>query len=370
MQFSQVPGQDQLKKYLISTVKNGRVAHAQLFLGHEGYGGLPLALAYAQYINCLEPGDTDSCGQCSNCIKSKQLIHPDIHYSYPVYPRKSGVPSISADWAEEWRKRITSQPFMTTFDWLQTIEADNKQGNISADECQEILKKFSLKPFEANYKILILWMPEYLGDQGNKLLKLLEEPPEGSVFLLVGVNADAILNTIISRTQLLKIPPLRDEEIATNLKLAYEQNDQNARLIAAMAGGDFIAALELLEESESGIETSFHQWLEMLLHTRKDRFVEFAENFARLGRENQKQWAKYGLQLIRNALLHQHHGQQHIFLNDTQKGLAEALAAKLDIKRIEKLILMLNKTIQYIERNANAKGVMLNISIQGSRLVA
>lgn len=222
MQFSEVIGQRDVKQHLIAMISQNRLSHALLFSGREGSGALLLALAFAQYIMCEkvksrlsppaaslfgadEPASNeplpDACGVCNACKKAAAHVHPDIHYSYPVIPKKPGDKPVSTDFIVEWREFITTFPHGNVFDWLQFIGAENKQGNITAQECNEILHKLSLKSFESEYKILVLWMPEYLGNEGNKLLKLIEEPPANTLFILVAENESLILPTIISRTQ-------------------------------------------------------------------------------------------------------------------------------------------------------------------------
>jgi DNA polymerase III subunit delta' len=199
MQFKDVIGQQEVKQHLVEMVQHNRLSHALLFLGREGSGALPLAIAFAQYIVCQkanakpqpagpslfgEPEPVaapvamnDSCGVCPSCTKAHALVHPDIHFSYPVVTKKAGTPPLSTDYVAEWREFIQQYPYGNVYDWLQFIGAENKQGNITAQECNDIMRKLNLKSFESGYKILVLWMPEYLGKEGNKLLKLIEEPP-------------------------------------------------------------------------------------------------------------------------------------------------------------------------------------------------
>src|SRR5450432_418010 len=224
MPFKNVIAQNLVKQHLIELVKHNRLSHALLFLGPEGSGALPVALAFAQYVVCekvnglqqsspaaslfvddFRPSTidhrpwSDACGICPACIKAQQFIHPDIHFSYPVIPKKPGDKPVSTDYIAEWREFISQYPYGNAFDWLQFIGAENKQGNITANECNDIIKKLSLKSFESGYKILIMWMPEYLGKEGNKLLKLVEEPPPDTLFILVAENESQILPTILSR---------------------------------------------------------------------------------------------------------------------------------------------------------------------------
>src|SRR5690606_7490045 len=205
MRFKDIIGHQQIKEHLVQTVKDNRVSHAQLFLGPEGSGGLALAVAYAQYINCEQKQENDSCGECGSCRRYQKLIHPDLHFSYPFFATKERG-EVAADYLEEWRHAFLSNPYMGFDYWRHQLDGGNKQANINIKEAHDIIKKLSLKAFEAEYKVHIMWLPEYLDKEGNELLKLIEEPPAKTVFLLVSENQDKILNTIISRTQLLKIP--------------------------------------------------------------------------------------------------------------------------------------------------------------------
>ncbi len=231
MKFIDIIGHREVKQQLVEMIQHNRLSHALLFLAKEGNGSLQLAIALAQYLTCESANPrkqtsnskpslfgenratqnpkfetlSDSCGTCSSCIKAQQLIHPDIHFSYPVVTKKSGSPPISTDYISEWREFIKSYPYGNVYDWLQFIGAENKQGNITAQECNDIIRQLNLKSFESEYKILIMWMPEYLGNEGNKLLKLIEEPPPNTLFILVAENESLILPTIVSRCQLIKI---------------------------------------------------------------------------------------------------------------------------------------------------------------------
>src|SRR5690606_1314323 len=190
MRFKEIVGHQSIKEQLVNTVKNNRVSHAQLFLGPEGSGSLALAVAYAQYINCENRLENDSCGQCPSCRKYDKLIHPDLHFSYPFFAK--GAEDVATNYIESWRQAFLSNPYLGLDHWRQQLEAGNKQANINIAEAHDIIKKLSLKAFEAEYKVLIMWLPEYLDIQGNALLKLIEEPPAKTLFLLVAENQDKI----------------------------------------------------------------------------------------------------------------------------------------------------------------------------------
>ncbi|MEY3947098.1 MAG: hypothetical protein RJB03_1804, partial [Bacteroidota bacterium] len=205
MRFQDIPGQPIVKKSLVNLVASNRLSHALLFLGKEGSGSLQLAMALAQYVVCEQPSTADSCGECPSCTRAAAWAHPDIHFSFPTITREPGDKPVANDFIVEWRSFLSQTPFGNAYDWLQSIGAENKQGNITSHECEDIIRKLNLKSFENGYKILIQWMPEYLKDTGNKLLKLIEEPPPNTLFLFVAEDESRILPTILSRTQLIKI---------------------------------------------------------------------------------------------------------------------------------------------------------------------
>ncbi|HFB99578.1 MAG TPA: hypothetical protein ENJ53_02125, partial [Phaeodactylibacter sp.] len=245
MQFHQVIGQEKTKQTLQSMVTSDRMSHALLFLGGEGSGKLALAFAFAQYVLCTDKQDNDSCGKCSSCLKAAKWIHPDIHYSYPTV----GSKMISTHFLPEWRKAMEENPYLNAHQWLQHLGAENKQGNITKDECVDIIKKLSLKIFEGSHKILIMWLPEYLRKEGNRLLKMIEEPPDNTLFILVAENQEMILNTILSRCQLVKVNQLSDEEVKEALIQRKNVSLEKAAATAHLAEGNYNEALNLLENT-------------------------------------------------------------------------------------------------------------------------
>lgn len=287
MLFNEVIGQNEVKVHLAEMVNQNRLSHALLFLGKEGSGALPLALAFAQFLVCEKVnGKTsfnqgpslfgldepameritllDSCNECSACNKAKQLVHPDIHFSYPVITKKAGEKPKSTDFISEWREFILQSPYGNVYDWLQFIGAENKQGNITAEECNDIIRQLSLKSFESEYKILLMWMPEYLGKEGNKLLKLIEEPPANTLFILVAESEEQILQTILSRTQLVRIPLLSTNEIEQALIERSNTPPQQARQVAGIAEGNYHEALQLLQHAEEDWQAIFAGLVECL----------------------------------------------------------------------------------------------------------
>ena len=243
MQFKEVIGQHEAKNKLRGMVQSGKVPHAMMLLGPEGNGNLGMALSLAQYIQCENRTDEDSCGTCSSCQKNQKFIHPDVYFTYPVVSRKSGEPPISTDYITEWRSALADNFYMNANDWLQNIGAENRQGNITVRECHEVIKRMGLKTYESTYKIQIIWLAEYLKEAGNTLLKIIEEPTENTIFILVVENIDMVLNTVISRTQIIKINAIDDADVQQALSERYDMDAEAAKRIARISDGNFNAAM-------------------------------------------------------------------------------------------------------------------------------
>ena len=223
MLFSEIVGQENLKDQLVRTVRENRISHARMFLGPEGSGCLPLAIAYSQYVNCTDRGENEPCGKCLSCVKFKKLAHPDLHFVFPVVKPGGGKAAVSDMFIKEWREAVIANPYITYNQWLEVMGGDNKQGGIFVDESKEILNKLSFKTYEADYKIMIIWLAEKMNQQtANKLLKILEEPPEKTLFLLIAESADQILPTILSRTQITRIPKIDTQSLVDYLIAAKQ----------------------------------------------------------------------------------------------------------------------------------------------------
>jgi len=379
LKFSEIIGQNETKRQLVELVQHNRLSHALLFLGKEGNGSLQLAIALAQYLTCEKanprkqvPGSStslfgeetrlpltqhlpnDSCGVCPSCIKAKQLIHPDIHFSYPVVTKKSGSPPISADYISEWREFIKNHPYGNLYDWLQFIGAENKQGNITAQECNDIIRTLNLKSFESEYKILILWMPEYLGNEGNKLLKLIEEPPPNTLFVLVAENESLILPTIVSRCQLIKIPALETIEVQEALVNRNNTNAEIARQAAGVSEGNYREALQLVQHADEDWQSLLREWLNAILKTGPVAQTKWVEEISRLGREKQKQFLRYFTHLLEQAIRFKLMGD-NIYLPEIERDFADRLNRIAGIAQQKAIIEELDRAAHYIERNANAK---------------
>ncbi|OWY21676.1 hypothetical protein C7N43_08960 [Sphingobacteriales bacterium UPWRP_1] len=367
MQFANVIGQEAIKNYLLKNAQHGHISHAQLFLGAEGSGNLALALAYAQYLNCTNKQPADSCGHCNSCQMSVKLAHPDIHFSYPTVTTGNKGKK-STDYIAEWRQAVLQNPYMNVFDWLQFIKAENKQGNITAEECDEIVRKLNLTSFQGAYKILIIWMPEYLGKEGNKLLKVIEEPPAGTLFLLVAENADAVLSTIISRTQLLRIPPLNPPDIEKNLLNRFQLSHQTARQIAALCNGNYNAALRLMNNTNVNNRQMLTGWLNACLQNNVPQFALFTEEIAETGREIQKNFIGYCLHFFTECLRLSMLPNYVPLLEKDEIQTANRLLQSLNFNSLEELVQAFEKADEHITRNANSRIVFFNLSVRLSAI--
>lgn len=380
-------------------VQHNRLSHALLFLGKEGSGALSLARAMAQYTVCekvngktnderqttneapslfgdafepqapneqpetnnQEPA-TDSCGICPSCLKAAKLIHPDIHFSFPVIPKKSGDKPVSTDYIVEWRQFMEKYPYGNSYDWLQFIDAENKQGNITAHECNEIIRMMSLKSFEAEYKILIMWMPEMLGKEGNKLLKLIEEPPPDTLFIFVAENEALILPTILSRTQLVKVPLLKKQDIESALELREGIPAKKAAQIAAISEGNYHEALQQLSHADDDWEVLLRDWLNSIAKTGPAAQVKWIDEISKTGREKQKQFLQYFIHLLEHAIRLRMTGITET--GNKNDDFALRLNKLCSLEQQEAISQELDNAIYYIERNANAKMLFHALTIK------
>ena len=394
MMFKEVIGQTDVKRHLAELVFQNRLSHALLFLSKEGSGGISLAIAFAQYILCEKvngrsaldgaaslfgeapalpkPAEmlADACGVCNSCKKAIGLVHPDIHFTYPVVSKKSGDKPISTDYITEWRAFIANYPYGNAYDWLQFIGAENKQGNITADECSDIIHKISLKSFESEYKILILWMPEYLGKEGNKLLKLIEEPPPNTLFIMVAENESMILPTIISRTQLVKIPAIESAFIEQTLIEKGKMSPDQARQIASIAGGNYREAQQLIQHAGEDWQALLREWLNAIMKSGPVAQVKWIEEMSKQGRENQKQFLRYFNHLLEQAIRLQAMAGHELPIPENERDFALRLNKMAGIEQQQAIIEELDKASYYIERNANAKMLFHALTIKLYHIIA
>ena len=399
MLFRNVLGQEESKQRLLDMVSQNRLSHALLLLGPEGSGALSLGIAFANYLSLI-PYDADGGQQSSNSLfareiqsqktvlpenpnaadqwmqsqsafsKADEMVHPDIHFSYPVIPKKTGDKPLSTDFISEWRSFVQQSPYGNVYDWLQFIGAENKQGNITANECNDIIHKLYLKSFESSYKILVMWMPEYLGNEGNKLLKLIEEPPPDTIFILVAENDSLILPTILSRLQLIRIPALGMNDIEQELMAKSGLQKEQARQIAAVCEGNYREALQLLKHTEEDWQTLLRDWLNAVLKTGPMAQVKWVEEISKLGREKQKQFLRYFNHLLEQAIRLQILGEDHATMAANEKDFALRLNKIADFSQQQAIIEEIDRCVYYIERNANAKMLFQALTIKLYHIIA
>ncbi len=363
MRFENIIGHDSVKQHLVRTVQDNRVSHAQLFLGPEGSGSLALAIAYAQFVNCEDKQEADSCGVCASCRKYEKLIHPDLHFSYPFFAKSSG--EVAINYIEAWRQALSENPYMGMNAWRAQFDAQNKQANINIAEVHDIIKKLSFKAFESEYKVLIMWLPEYLDAQGNALLKLIEEPPEKTLFLLVAENQDRILNTIISRTQLVKIHKLTHTDINQYLIENKGIDPLKAGEISFLADGNLQSAMELLQSDSNAYFDLMIQWLRLVVTDTGLKLIQLSEiDFPKLGRENQKNFLMYTIGMMRQIVLKSQGLESLIFLQDKELDFITKFSEIFTLEQLSAGVDLLEKTHYAVERNANAKILFLDLSLQ------
>ncbi|WP_114778361.1 DNA polymerase III subunit [Botryobacter ruber] len=366
MQFSQITGHQETKKLLVSSVQQNHVAHAQLFLGQEGSANLALALAYATYINCENKLPDDSCGTCGSCTKMNKLVHPDFNFVMPVTSTKNvtGKDVLSQKFLAEWREFVLASPYQGLNEWMQFIGAENKQGNISREESRQLVRLVSLKAFEGDYKIVLIWLPELMHTTAaNALLKLLEEPPAKTLFLLVSQSAEKLLATITSRTQIVQVRNFTDDEVKAWLQENYQTNEQAAYQVAQLAEGSLNAATKLVTEVSSDYFVFFQDWMRHCYSYKFAEVVDMSEEFQKLGRENQKNFLLYALNLFRKVTLYGVDASLVPFMPPAEQNFIQNFSKVITQQNAGQLAEELNEAHYHIERNANPKMVFVDSSI-------
>ncbi|MHB1278330.1 MAG: DNA polymerase III subunit [Bacteroidia bacterium] len=366
MQFRDIPGLEEIKQRLKQGVLNGRVPHAQLFLGPEGSANLALAWAFVQYMCCENRNEEDSCGICNSCHKVSRLIHPDLHFSFPTV----GAKALSTSFMEQWRTALEENPYMEVVDWIRILDSENKQGNITADECRDIIRRLSMKSFESEYRFLILWMPEYLGKEGNTLLKLIEEPPDKTLFILVANNQEEIITTIRSRTQLVKVPRFTEAEVGQYLVEHHLAQGDQKEAIGFMSEGNLNRAIELSAAEDSSFFTSFRSWLLACYYVKTAEMLQWSDQTSGLGRENQKQLLEYGIKLLREVILFRNQAPGLIKISGTEREFVEKFAQLVNDDMLEKMTALMSEYAYFIERNANPKIALFHLSLLFKNILA
>jgi len=359
VRFADIPGHIDIKLNLISSVRQGRIPHAQMFISREGSFALPLAIAYARYANCLEPTETDSCETCSSCVKFKQLIHPDLHFSFPLF----GSELICDDKIEDFRKAFLQNPNMTISQFFAGMGEDSKRPNINVKECRNLIRKLGLKAFEGKHKVLILWLPEFLGNEGNILLKLIEEPPPDTMMILVTEAMDRILTTIVSRTQFIKIPLYSANEIETYLLEKELASKEIATNIALIAEGNMNRAVLLTSEIENPQLDEFRNWMLNCYTGKMYEVMASVDSLADKGKERLKTFLLYGISMIRASALSKY-SDNVTKMTVNEKEFVEKFSAFITANNTEDIYNALNRAIYEVERNGSLKLILINLSLK------
>ena len=378
MLFSEILGQEHIKAHLSQSVNNGRIAHAQLFVGPEGSGTLPMAIAYAQYLLCNNSNNENTGGDEACNLKFQNLSHPDLHFAFPV--ATNGVIKshpVSNHFMIEWRELINEQPYGNLFDWYKKIGIEKKQGQIGVDEAQDIVKSLSLKAYEGGYKVMIIWMAEKINTQAaNKLLKLIEEPPNKTVFILITEDEEQIINTIKSRCQVLHFPPLSEEVIKQGLIKKYSIAQDVAGKIAHQANGNFNKACDLVyqDTEDTLFEEWFVFWIRSAFKAKGNKsaihdLISWSEDIAKTGRETQKQFLQFCLNFFRQALLMNYKAEQLVYIEPKEGFKLENFAPFVHGNNILDISDELQDAIYHIERNGNSKIILSDLSIKLTRLL-
>ena len=379
MLFSEVLGQKHIKTHLTTSVDAGRIAHAQLFVGPEGSGTLPMALAYARYILCGNSNGENTGGNESCNIKFRNISHPDLHFAFPVTTSdKVKSKPVSNFYLEEWRQLIDQQPYGNLFDWYKLLGVDNKQGQIGVDEAHEIVKSLTLKSYEGGYKVMVIWMAEKMNTAAaNKLLKLIEEPPKKTIFILIAEDEEQIINTIRSRCQVLHFPPLAEQTISEALVAKYHIETSVASKIAHQSNGNFNKACDLIYQDSEDIqfEKWFVIWVRSAFKARGNKsaihdLISWSEEIAKTGRETQKKFLAFCLNYFRQALLLNYKANDLVYLEPKEENFKlEKFAPFVHDSNILEISNELQDAIYHIERNGNSKIILTDLSIKLTRLL-
>lgn len=371
MKFSDIPGHSEIKATLIDSVRNQHIAHAQLFLGKPGALNLPLALAYTTYLHCQNKGETDSCGTCAACSKSLKHIHPDTHFVFPLNNVKSDKDEdrFKADILKDWRSFLIGQPFGDLSDWINVYGGEDKQPLISREEGREIIKALSLKPFESNYKVMIIWQPELMhSSAANGILKILEEPPVNTFFLLVSNAAERLMPTILSRTQMVQVPQLSDDSVNEFLLLKSPGLQEAKRqAIIQLADGNLNLAIKLIDSEEDHYQERFADWMRSCFKGDYAKLVTHSEEFHEQDRLNQRNLFQYGLSMMRETLLQISGAGAIGRVKASEAEFIKNFSKFLTVNKLEKINNLMGDACYHLERNGSAKMIFLDLSLHISK---
>lgn len=374
MLFSDITGQTLLKKRLVQTVRENRLGHAWLLFGPEGTGTLPVALAFARYILCTDRGPEDACGHCASCVKVAKYVHPDMHFSFPINKTKSVDKDtlVCDDFLPDWRAFLHDNPFGRLTDWYDALDLENKQGIINIEESRRLAGVLNLKPFESEFKVAVIWQPEKMNAQaGNKLLKLLEEPPPNTVFILAGENPDQVLPTIASRCVPVKVPRIDDASLQAALTGKHGLPAEKAAEITRIASGSYLRAMELIHEEADANQMfiRFRDLMRLCFSRNISGLMKMADELASLTREKQKTFLEYGLRTIRESLALHFNAPDMVYVAGQEWEFIPRFAPFVTAENIEAITRELNSAISDIERNGNGRIIFLDLVLKLTGLI-
>lgn len=370
MFFKDIVGQQQVKEQLVNSVKKGIVPHAQLFCGPSGVGKFPLAIAYAQYLNCLDRQGDEPCGKCTSCVKYNHLAHPDLHFVFPVV--KKDKKEICDDYIADWRTFVGENPYFSLSQWLAFVGSDNSQGLIYARESEEIIRKLSLKIYEARYKTMIIWLPEKMHEAcANKLLKILEEPYDNTVFILVSDAPDQIITTIQSRCQRINIHNIAEKDIIAALETGYNIQPADAANVAHIANGSYLKAIETISLDEEN--KFFFSLFVQMMRSSYARSIKDIKNIATeisgVGRERQKNYLVYCQRMIREYFVSNLNRPEMVYMNQAEANFGIRFAPFINERNIVDFMDELALAQRHIEQNVNAKMVFFDLCLKITMLL-
>ncbi len=368
MKFSEIIGQKSILSNLIRSVREERISHAQIFAGPQGTGKMSIAIAFAQYINCENRTDNDSCGICPSCVKFEKLIHPDLHFVFPVFKKGKAGEVTSSHFLEQWREMVIESPYFNLGIWLKKIDVENEQGLIYAAEANEIIKKLALKTYESEYKTMIIWLPEKMHHStANKLLKMIEEPPDKTLFLLVSEEPDQILPTIMSRCQFIRIPLIKTDDLTTAVSSKFDLPGPKAKEIASSANGNYLKAVSsvIKDESRSADLKRFIDLMRFSWSRDITSLSEWSEKISDTGREAQKRFLSFALEQLReNFMLNIGMKDKNlVFLSGEEAEFAKKFNSVITKKNITSLTDQFSKAHIHISANGYAKIIFLDLAV-------
>jgi DNA polymerase-3 subunit delta' len=366
MLFSQVIGQESVKMHLLKSVKDGRVSHAYLLAGAEGFGSLPLAVAFAQYINCMNQGEVDACGTCSSCVKTAKLVHPDLHFVFPVVKKGSSTP-VSDEYISDWRSFFLSNPYFSSGQWFANIADEKKSGMIYSEESMAIIRKLSLKNFEGKFKIMVIWLPEKMNETGaNKLLKILEEPPSNTVFLLVSENPEALLGTILSRTQRIDVPPIETAVLSAELQKRFFLSADEADVLTRLSGGSFVKALDNLDSNidKSGFLNLFAKIMRAAYGRKIFEIVGWVDEVSPMSRDNIKNFLTYAIGMLRDSFIFNFKQPGLVSLSAGEQDFVSKFSPFINNDNLLRMVEELELAYAHIDQNGNARIVLFDMALK------